>query len=120
MTEDLQRCKLGDDIIHDPYYITKLITKMRLFNIFKLGCKKIHFEQIEQKKTSELKQLHKIQDTVIVQSEREILVREELNKTQEQLAQKVAEFDKLKQTYDTLDNEKTKLKILLSGKDKKI
>ena len=51
-SQDLQRCKLGEDIIHDPYYTTKLITKMRLFNIFKLGCKKINFEEVQNKKTS--------------------------------------------------------------------
>jgi hypothetical protein len=46
---------LGEDIIHDPYYVTKLITKMRFFNIFKLGCKKINFDDAERIKTKELK-----------------------------------------------------------------
>jgi len=45
MTEDLQRCKLGEDILFDPYYTTKLINKMRLFNLFKMGSKRLKFEE---------------------------------------------------------------------------
>ena len=44
-TEDLQRCKMGEDILFDPYYATKLINKMRLFNLFKLGSRRIRFEE---------------------------------------------------------------------------
>jgi hypothetical protein len=44
-TEDLQRCKLGEDILFDPYYTTKLINKMRLFNLFKMGSKRMKFSE---------------------------------------------------------------------------
>lgn len=36
---------MGEDIIHDPYYVTKLINKMRLFNLFKLGSRRLKFEE---------------------------------------------------------------------------
>ena len=44
VTEDLNRCKIGEDILFDPYYTTKLINKMRLFNLFRLGSKRLKFE----------------------------------------------------------------------------
>jgi hypothetical protein len=44
-TEDLQRCKIGEDILFDPYYTTKLINKMRLFNLFKMGSKRLKFDE---------------------------------------------------------------------------
>jgi len=43
VSEDLNRCRLGEDIVFDPYYTTKLINKMRLFNLFRLGSKRIKF-----------------------------------------------------------------------------
>lgn len=45
VTEDLQRCKLGEDILFDPYYATKLINKMRIFNLFKMGSKRLKFDE---------------------------------------------------------------------------
>ena len=75
MTEDLQRCKLGEDILFDPYYATKLINKMRIFNLFKMGSKRLKFDEDQQRKNQELAELHKIQDAVISQAERDVLVR---------------------------------------------
>ena len=75
MTEDLQRCKLGEDILFDPYYATKLINKMRIFNLFKMGSKRLKFDEDQQSKNQELVELHKIQDAVISQAERDVLVR---------------------------------------------
>lgn len=43
---------------------------MRLFNLFKLGAKKLKHEAVDDKKSEELVSLHKIQDRLIVQSER--------------------------------------------------
>lgn len=36
------------------------------------------------------------------------------------MSRKVSELEKIKQSYEVLENERTKLKILLTGKDKKI
>lgn len=88
MTEDLQRCKLGEDILFDPYYATKLINKMRIFNLFKMGSKRLKFDEEQFRKNEQLAELHKIQDTVIAQSEREILIRGELSRVQEELSRK--------------------------------
>lgn len=41
---------------------------MRIFNIFKMGVKRVKFENMEQKKIAELTSLHKIQDRVISQN----------------------------------------------------
>lgn len=48
---------------------------MRVFNVFKLGAKKIKHETAEEKKTNEITSLHKIQDRVIAQTEREVVLR---------------------------------------------
>ena len=56
----------------------------------------------------------------MAQSEREILIRNELSKVQEELSRKCIELEKCKALCDTIDNEKTKLKILMQGKEKKI
>lgn len=88
VTEDLQRCKLGEDILFDPYYATKLINKMRIFNLFKMGSKRLKFDEEQFRKNEQLAELHKIQDTVIAQSEREILIRGELSRVQEELSRK--------------------------------
>ena len=81
--EDIQKCKIGEDIVHDPYYTTKLINKMRLFNVFKMGCKRLKFEAQQSYKVEELNKLHPIQDAHITQTDRESLLRDELIKTQE-------------------------------------
>ena len=39
---------------------------------------------------------------------------------QEELSRKCLELEKLKQTFDIVENEKTKLKILMQSKEKKI
>jgi len=49
---------------------------MRIFNLFKLGAKKIKYEAIDNKKATELISLHKIQDNVIAQTEREGILRD--------------------------------------------
>ena len=56
----------------------------------------------------------------MAQSERETLIRNELSRVQEELSRKCIELDKSKALCDTIDNEKTKLKILMQGKEKKI
>jgi hypothetical protein len=111
---------MGEDILFDPYYATKLINKMRLFNLFKLGSRRIRFEEEQFRKEQKLGELHKIQDAVVAQSERESLLRNELARVQEELSRKCLDLEKVKQNYDAIDNEKTKLKILMQSKDKKI
>lgn len=61
---------------------------MRLFNLFRLGSKRLKFESDDFKKDEKIGELNKIQDMVVVQSEREILVRNELKKVQEELSRK--------------------------------
>lgn len=56
----------------------------------------------------------------MAQSERESLLRNELARVQEELSRKCLDLEKVKQNYDAIDNEKTKLKILMQSKDKKI
>lgn len=119
-TEDIQKCRIGEDIIHDPYYTTKLINKMRLFSLFRMGAKRLKFEEEQNKKGSHLAELQKIQDAVVSQAEREMLVRQEMKKVQEELSRRGVELEKIKQSYEGLENEKTKLKILMLSKDKKI
>ena len=93
---------------------------MRIFNLFKMGSKRLKFDEDQQRKNQELVELHKIQDAVISQAERDVLVRNQLSKVQEELSKKCLELQKLKQTFDIIENEKTKLKILMQSKDKKI
>ena len=57
---------------------------------------------------------------VVAQSERDVLVRDELKRVQEELSRKCLEMEKLKSSFDLIDNEKTKLKILMQSKEKKI
>jgi hypothetical protein len=48
-----------------------------------MGAKIIKYENVEHKKTNELIALHKIQDRVIAQTERENILKDELIRTQE-------------------------------------
>lgn len=48
---------------------------MRIFNLFKMGSKRLKFDEDQQRKNLELVELHKIQDAVISQAERDVLVR---------------------------------------------
>jgi len=43
---------------------------MRLFNLFKLGSKKLKYEEQQFRKNQEMTELQKIQDSVVAQSER--------------------------------------------------
>ena len=65
-------------------------------------------------------ELNKIQDAVVTQSEREVLIRSELKRVQEDLSRKCLELEKLKASFDLVENEKIKLKILMQSKDKKV
>jgi 16S rRNA C1402 (ribose-2'-O) methylase RsmI len=93
---------------------------MRLFNLFRLGSKRLKFDDDSFRKDQKLGELNKIQDMVVTQTEREILVRNELKKVQEELSKKCLELEKLKSSFDLQENEKTKLKILMQSKEKKI
>jgi hypothetical protein len=35
---------LGSEVLFDPYYTSKLINKMRLFNLFRLGSRGLKHE----------------------------------------------------------------------------
>ena len=48
---------------------------MRLFNIFKMGSKRIKFEDKQNIKDDELTELHQIQDKVVAQTQRESILR---------------------------------------------
>ena len=89
---------------------------MRLFNLFRMGSKRIKFDTDNFKKDEKLGELNKVQDMVVTQSERQVLVRNELKKVQEELSRKCLELDKLKNNFDMSENEKTKLKILMQSK----
>jgi hypothetical protein len=77
---------------------------MRVFNIFKLGSKIMKYEGMDQKKNTELVALHQIQDRVVVQIEREKILKDELIKTQEELSKKSVELEKIRHSVELVEN----------------
>lgn len=62
------------------------------------------YEGMDQKKNTELVALHQIQDRVVVQIEREKILKDELIKTQEELSKKSVELEKIRHSVELVEN----------------
>lgn len=100
--ESIQKCKIGEDIIHDPYYVTKLINKMRAFNVMKLAAFRSREEITNLRLNKELTMLNNVHDATVVQTRKELVMREELARVQQDLASRSLELESYKLRCDVL------------------
>lgn len=95
-----QKCKIKD-IIHDPY-ATKLINKMRVFNVMKLAAYRSREIDEQPAAQKELGVLSNVHDATVVQTRKELVLRDELTRVQQDLAHRALELESYKQRCDAL------------------